>query len=367
MSWKEHLKNIYFDLKSPISYAGPTKIYKYLRQEGKYKVGLHAIRKWLQDIDAYSLQRPLRYKFKMRRVIARGIDALWDVDLADVSNLAKYNDGIRYLLVAIDVFSRYLWVETLQNKYHQSIIKCLQNIFKMGRIPNEIRTDKGSEWKNKWLTAFLKKHNVHHYVTQNATKANYSERVIRTIKSQMYRYFTHKRTYHYLNVLQDIVRNYNERPYRSLDGKSPSDVNKSNEAMMWQRIYMGSMKPKRGRSKIKRKPFKFKKGDFVRISSNRHTFQRDYHQKWTEEIFTIYARYLRQGIPVYKLVDYDQEAIDGTFYQSELQRVSKRDVFKVDKILKRRKRRGISEVLVSWLGYPKKFNSWIKETDLQNL
>ena len=108
------------------------------------------------------------------------------------------------------------------------------------------------------------------------------------------------------------------------------------------------MKPKRERSQIKRKPvkpFKFKKGDFVRISSNRHAFQRDYQQKWIEEIFTIHARYLRQGIPVYKLVDYDQEAIEGTFYQSELQRVSKRDVFKVDEILKLRKRRGIPEVL----------------------
>ena len=148
MSWKEHLENIYYDLKSPISYAGPTKLYKYLKKEGRYKVGLHAIRRWLQDNDAYSLQRPLRHKFKTRRVIAQGIDALWDVDLADVSNLAKINDGIRCLLVAIDVFSRYLWVETLENKSHQSIIKGLQNIFKMGRIPKEIRTDKGSEWKN---------------------------------------------------------------------------------------------------------------------------------------------------------------------------------------------------------------------------
>ena len=41
---------------------------------------------------------------------------------------------------------------------------------------------------------------------------------------------------------------------------------------------------------------------------------------------------------MYKLVDYDEEATQGTFYQSELQRLSKRDVFKVDKILKCRKR-----------------------------
>ena len=70
---------------------------------------------------------------------------------------------------------------------------------------------------------------------------------------------------------------------------------------------------------------------------------------------------------MYKLVDYDEEAIQGTFSQSELQRVSKRDVFKVDKILKRCKRMDVSKVFVAWFGYPKKFNSWIKEAELQDL
>ena len=370
MSWKKHLENIYFDLKSPISYAGPTKIYRYLKNEGRYKVGLHAIRKWLQDIDAYSLQRPLRYRFKTRRVISQGIDALWDVDLADVSNLAKHNDGIRYLLVAIDVFSRYLWVEPLKNKLHQSIIDALRKIFKTGCKPKELRTDKGSEWKNKWVASFLNKQNVHHYVTHNVTHANYSERVIRTLKVLMFRYFTHQRTYHYLDILRDIVRNYNYRPHRALDGKSPIDINKSNEAVVWQQMYMGNMKISKKRykrGKLPAKPFKFKRGDYVRISSNKHTFQRDYQQKWTEEVFMIQSRYLRQGIPVYKLVDYDQMPIEGTFYQSELQRLSKRDEFKVEKILKRRRRKGISEVYVKWLGYPKKFNQWVPETDVRNL
>mgnify|MGYP003688985447 CR=1 FL=1 len=58
MNWKEHLKNIYFDVKNPISYAGPTKIYQYLKNEGKYKVGLTPIKQCLKDIDAFSLQRP---------------------------------------------------------------------------------------------------------------------------------------------------------------------------------------------------------------------------------------------------------------------------------------------------------------------
>ena len=80
--------------------------------------------------------------------------------------------------------------------------------------------------------------------------------------------------------------------------------------------------------------------------------QSSYQQTWTKDIFTIHSRYLRQGILLYKLVDYDEEAIQGTFYQSELQRLGRQDVFKVDQILKHGKHRGVSEFFVSCLGYP---------------
>ena len=104
MSWKEHLRQIYFVVKNPISYAGPTKILRYQRKEGRYSVGLSAIKQWLQDIDAYSLQRPQRYKFKRNRVTSQGLDVLFDVDHVDVSNLAGENDEVKYLRVVIDVF-----------------------------------------------------------------------------------------------------------------------------------------------------------------------------------------------------------------------------------------------------------------------
>lgn len=99
--------HFYFNIHRPVSFAGPNKIYSYLKREGNYEVGTHAIRLWLQDIDAYSLQ--LRYNLKTRTTITLGVDALWYVDLADVSNLAKAKDGMRHLFIAIDVFSRYLW------------------------------------------------------------------------------------------------------------------------------------------------------------------------------------------------------------------------------------------------------------------
>ena len=375
VDWKDRLNTIYFKPRNPAAFAGPIKLHKILQREG-YTVGVHRIRQWLQDQDAYSLQKPVRRKFKRNRVITIGIDDLWDADLTDVSNLKKDNDNIHFLLIAIDVFSRYLWVVALKDKTHTSIIDGFKSIFDLGRMPNRIRTDKGSEFRNRWVKAFFTKSDVKHYVTHNETKANYAERVIRTLKALMYRYFTYKQTYKYIDihVLQDLVYNYNHSPHRSLNGKTPADINKENETKVWNELYIDTLipKPKRKRSIKKRKPhkkYKFKKGDYVRITHIKHPFDRDYQEKWTEEIFIVKSRYYRQGIPIYTLTDYSKDAIEGTFYQNELQKVNKNrdDLWRVDQILKKRKRKGKEELYVSFVGWPKKFNMWLPAENFQNL
>jgi hypothetical protein len=81
-----------------------------------------------------------------------------------------------------------------------------------------------------------------------------------------------------------------------------------------------SMKGKKRKSQ-----YKFKVNDKVRISHLKQTFQRDYNQKWTGEIFVITHRYRRRGVEVYKLKDYSDKPISGTFYAQELQRVNKKE------------------------------------------
>lgn len=115
-------------------------------------------------------------------------------------------------------------------------------------------------------------------------------------------------------------------------------------------------------AKNKNKPiFRYKIGDDVRISQLKHPFQIDYQQKWTEEYFKVTQRYKRDGIPVYKVKDLTDEPIDGTFYESELQKVEKSGdiLYRVEKVLKKKRKRGnTSEVYVKWDGWPGKFNSW---------
>ena len=221
---------------------------------------------------------------------------------------------------------------------------------KEGRVPQSIRTDKGSEFANRWVKQFMKENKIYYYTTQNQTKANYAERVIRTLKNMMYRYFSHTQTYKYIDVLQDLVLNYNNGPHRSLNQRTPASINQ-NEALLWKHMYIDVLKSKpvvkNERSTIlKPTPFKYKVGDYVRLSHIKHPFQRDYQEKWTEEVFIIKERFRKDNITIYKVKDWNGEEVKGTWYQAELQKVNKENdnLWKIDKVLKKRKRGGKTEL-----------------------
>ena len=273
------LQEFYFNPAEPGAFVGPEKLSKVAKNLG-HNVSRFKAEKWLRDQDAYSLQKPVKTKFKRNRIVPRGRDSLWDMDLADVTNLKKYNLGIQFWLIVIDVFSRYVWVQPLADKTHQSVIKGLKTILKDGRKPQALRSDKGSEFANRWVKQFLKKENIYYYNTQNQTKASYAERIIRTLKTMMYRYFTHKQTYKYEDVLQDLVSNYNNSPHSSLLGRTPASITQ-NESMLWKKMYVDSLKPKPTKTKIRKsilKPrtYKFKVGDHVRLSHIKHPFEKGY-------------------------------------------------------------------------------------------
>ena len=95
---------------------------------------------------------------------------------------------------------------------------------------------------------------------------------------------------------------------------------------------------------------------------------REYSQKWTGELFKIDTRFRREGVPVYTILDWDGERVEGTFYEPELQPVTidPTTEYRVEKILKRRVRNKRKEVLVRWLHWPKKYDSWIPEADVKD-
>ncbi|KAJ8313183.1 hypothetical protein KUTeg_009263 [Tegillarca granosa] len=278
--------------------------------KGKYKIGLRRIKQFLADQDAYSLQKRVQRNFKRNRVIVKGLDSQWDMDLMDVRNLSKYNNGIQYILVAQDVFSRYVLVVPMKNKSANENVKALELLLSRGRKPEIIRTDQGGEFQNKRVTSYLKDLDIHQIFAQKETKSNYSERAIQNLKNRMYRMFTERQSYKFIDNLQDIVKSVNDTPSRPLGNVAPSSINKINE-------------------------------DEIRLNSYliRTKTKREYQQKWTGEVFKVYKRFVRDGLPVYKLRDFNDDIIRGTFMTQEMQKVNKDEntIWKIDKILKQRK------------------------------
>jgi hypothetical protein len=365
MNWEKQLEAIYYNPSHPASFSGAKKLKFFLQKNGS-DVSTYKIQKWLQHQEPFSLQRQVRRKFKRSPVIVQGIDDQWDADLMDMTKFSKYNDGIKFILVVIDIFSKYLWVRPLENKQGSSVEKALNDILHGNRIPNKIRTDKGQEFRSKLVESLLKKYRIKHIYAQNTEiKANYAERVIKTLKTKIYRYLTHKNNYRYIDKLQGFADSYNKTFHNTIDIE-PINVTQRNEEETRVSTFLSREKHTGNPLSVSKQPYKFKIGDKVRVTHISNLFTRQYDMQWSGEIFIITKRFLRSSLPVYKLKDFNDEEIQGTFYQSELQKVDtdEDNLWKIEEILKSKGSGQNKQYFVKWLHWPSKFNSWIKASDV---
>ena len=356
---EQYLHNLYYNPESPASFGGVDAVYRAVKNDGKFKLSRNKIKTWLKQQDTYTLHKPVRHRFKRNRVIVGAVDEQWEADLVIMDSLSKENSGYKYILTVIDVLSKYAWAEPLRTKSGEHIIKAFKKIFKKGRHPEKLHTDKGTEFTNRPFQKFLKDKNVLFFTTHNDTKASIVERFNRTLKGKMWKYFTAKNTLKYTNILQKLVYSYNHSRHRSI-GMKPTDVNRENESAVWQKLY--------GHESTAPIKYKFNIGDQVRISKARRTFKKGYLPSWTEEVFTITKRIPRRP-PVYKIADYHDEELEGTFYEQELQDVIKKDTdfYRVENVIKSRMRGKRREYLVKWLGYSNDFNSWVPADNVKHI
>ena len=309
----------------------------------------------LQRDLACTLHKPRRRRFPTVPVIVGGLDDQWVADLVEVQLLAKYNRGIRYLLAVLDVLSKYAWVQPLKAKTGVALVQVFDKIVKQGRRqPNRLQTDPGKEFYNRTFQRWIKDQGIQHFSTEGDAKASVVERFNRTLKERLYRYFTAANTLRFDDVLPDLVQGYNATRHRSI-GVVPQDVTWENEEAGWNRLYGPRLK--------KKKP-QFKVGDRVRLNKIHRTFEKGYLPGWTEEVFVVH-RVVPGPVPTYKIREWDDTPVEGTFYDADLQKVHVSDqaLFRIEKVLKRKKDRW----LVNWKGWPDKYNSWIARGDVTSL
>ena len=347
----ERLKEIYYDPKHPAGFASIAKLSK---ESG---VSQKNVKEWLKRQPTYTLHRMAKKKYPTRKYIVHDIDEQWQADLADVSLISKQNKGYNFILTVIDIFSRYAWARPLKTKSGKEVAAAFRDIFHEGRIPKRVQTDQGKEFENREITKLFREHQIELFSVKSAYKAAMVERFNRTLKTKLWRYFTMSLKEKWTDVLQDVVKSYNESVHRTL-GRRPIDVTQENVGEIREMVY-----GKRGKVNMKKNDIRV--GDTVRISKVKSVFAKGYLPNWTEELFTVASINTKYSPTTYKLKDYNGEVIEGSFYRQEIQKVEHADdVFLVEKVIRTQKRGNEKWYLVKWKGYPSSMNSWVRKTDI---
>ena len=225
------MDDVYFDVKKVGSFGGVRRLAK------ETKSSLAKTRKWLSGIDAYTLPKPHRLHFRHRRTYAKKSDDLWQADLVDMSSIARYNDGKKFILTVVDVFSKMAWCIALPNKSGATLTAAFASLIGGRRRPTYLQTDKGTEFLNSSFQKLLAENDIRFYTSENEEiKAAIVERFNRTLKTRMYRFFTWSSSYRYVDVLDDLVDSYNRSYHRSIK-MSPISVSEANEDAVRANLY----------------------------------------------------------------------------------------------------------------------------------
>jgi hypothetical protein len=268
------------------------------------------------------LHRPVRKKYTMKKVIVGGVNIQIQMDLIDMQEWSKENDGYRYILLAVDCFSRFAYAKGLKNKTGIETAQAVEEIIDeaeahIDRKISKIQADQGTEFYNKHVKQFLDSRYIVLFSTKSPTKAQMVGRLIRTLLSRQERYNTFKGKIRWKESFPLFVNSYNKTHHSALPGNMvPFDVNLKNEKKVRNHLYMDTLLKSPRQRKLKH----LSQGDPVRLSKRKKTFEKSIYQNWTDEIFYV-SHVSKKTTPVtYRLEDSNEEPLESVFYRQEITR-----------------------------------------------
>ena len=158
------IDNIYYDPKHPAGFCSVAKLVKVS------KINKRDVEEWLSGQNTYTIHKPARKRFPRNSHTATNIDDIWEMDLANLSSLSKY-DKYKYVLNVIEIFLPYAWSVPLKRRTGNSITTALKVLFQH-RKPIKIQSDKGTEFFHATVQQYLKRHGVSFHTTHNRFQYN---------------------------------------------------------------------------------------------------------------------------------------------------------------------------------------------------
>ena len=288
-----------------------------------------------------------------------------DTTFFTADTLVNANNGYKYLLCVIDVFTKMTWVYPMKKVTCESAVECLRDLFsKCGTLPTKIQTDKGSEFKCQAMKRLMEENGVIHYYSYSERKCAVVERFNLTIQQLLYKLMAKFNTYEWTKLIPHAMKIYLNRKHNTIK-MSPLDAENDNNQEKLRNIYI----EKYDKAEENRSLPKFKVGNTVRVWAKRTNFWRGYYEDFTREYFKINQVLLNLPVPRYKLEDIMGEQIRGSFFEDELILFNPpADMeYQIEKVVKERGSGRNKQFLVKYIGWPDKFNEWKSERELIQL
>ena len=291
--------DIYKDTKNPASYSSN-------------------VRAFMNQKRSISIHKKRIKNFTRRQIIVPGPFHSISADLIDYQSYSRINSGYNYILNVIDMFSRMAFARPLKTKTALEVSEALDEIISsMQFIPKFFTSDKGREFdiRNKYFHGVIvEKFHMVVYFTSGIKKNSMVERLNRTLKERLERFFSETGRKRWIDALPDFISNINNSINRTI-GMRPVDVTLENADKIWKKIYPNANKiPKCDKILV---------GDRVRIAIEKQIFSKGYHQNWSDELYTVKRIEPSMGICLYILEDNDKNEIKRKYYIFELNFVSR--------------------------------------------
>jgi transposase InsO family protein len=358
-----NVKEAYRQPGHPAAFSGRAQLARHFPQANVKEV--------LSSIDSYTRHRQAKKPRHRNPIYIYNTRELLQIDLADVRSLGDKNKlnntEVRFLLLAIDTFSRKAWARPLINKSAPVVAAGMRSILREIHQPiKKVFSDAGKEFKNSDFKALLKKFKIkEHLISSDQVKCAHIERFVGSLKKIMHMYMTEYETGgRYLDQLDQLMESYNNRLHRSINmtpNEADKPENRNSVIDFVNRTRYGPIAQRRSK-----KGPEFKVGDTVRLKIHGPTFRKGHEPSFTGEMFRV--RSILDSLPItqYQVESYDgDEVVRGAFYASELQ-LTTSPVFKIEKVIARRKTKiGKVQLKVKWLHFSDKHNSWINQSDIE--
>ena len=237
------------------------------------------------------------------------IDDTWSLDILDLKDYGPENNrGYRYVLVTIDNFSKYGWTIPLKNKNAQTIKDSFENILiNSKRKPNLIESDRGKEFYNNIFQDFLNKNDIKLYSRNSSYGAVFAERFNRTIRDLLKKIVFEHGDANWIDVLQTITKQYNNRIHSSTKLTPIQASLKKNEGFVYKNLL----------DKRKKVKTKFQINDLVRTADLKKTFSKGDTTNWSYKLYKI-TEIINDTIPSYKIDNLKERYIEALLKKTEL-------------------------------------------------